>query len=107
MKFFDLQKEYSIFFEHLYLAQESLISLIKNGDKFLTEYNKNKDFDQNFACKIDAYLYCLNNFIFQLDDIIESLNNCSLTNLKLPNTQNSDNENNSIDNIISVNLDNL
>lgn len=91
MKFTEIQKEYLFFVQQLLLAQDTLANLIKNGNDFLSNYCKNNNYDINFARKLDAQLFCMENFRLEIDEIAEYIENCSLKDLKLAEKEETDN----------------
>lgn len=82
MEFDEIQEEYKLFLEHLSFAHSYLYELVPIINTFLLNYCKIKKYDEDFAYNLEIILIYLENFLVDLDEILENIDNTNLLDMK-------------------------
>ena len=75
-------REYKLFLEHLSFAHSYLYELVPIINTFLLNYCKIKKYDEDFAYNLEIILIYLENFLVDLDEILENIDNTNLLDMK-------------------------
>jgi len=91
MNYEDIKIEYKCFIKQIFNTSSILMYLISDLEKYISEYYKDKNFDEIFADNLEINLAYLKDCYFKLDYAIEKIKDIQLASKKIKEEQNSDN----------------